>query len=283
MQRMKIIDKVAKVKQQLYICRRSGKTVGFVPTMGALHQGHAALVKQSVAENDITIVSIFVNPTQFNDAADLLHYPRTPENDYALLESLCVDFIFTPAVEEVYPESDRRKFEFGLLDKVMEGRYRPGHFNGVAQVVSKLFSYIEPDKAYFGEKDYQQLVIIKEMVRQLQMSVEIVQLPTVREEGGLAMSSRNQRLTEEQRGRASRIYSILRDSTSMIDKLSPSQLVEYVKGEINKEDYLLVEYFEIVDGETLQPLLSWDDSENFVGCAAVFCADVRLIDNIRYK
>jgi pantothenate synthetase (EC 6.3.2.1) len=251
--------------------------------MGALHEGHAALVKRCVAENDITVVSVFVNPTQFNNPDDLRLYPRTLEADCALLEKLGVDVVFAPDVEEMYPEPDTRVFDFGMLDKVMEGRFRPGHFNGVAQIVSKLFYAVGPDRAYFGEKDFQQLAIVREMVKQLQIPVEIVAVPIVREESGLALSSRNMRLTPQQRETASEIFKTLKMSVDMISKQSVEDTEKFVVDRINNHEALNVEYFEIVDGNTLQRITDWNDSPYVVGCIAVFCGEVRLIDNIRYK
>lgn len=280
---MKIIHTVTKLEELLGQYRQEEKTIGFVPTMGALHEGHAALVKRCVTENDISVVSIFVNPTQFNNREDLRLYPRTPEKDYALLDSTGADIVFAPPVEEIYPEPDTRTFDFGLLDKVMEGAYRPGHFNGVVQVVSKLFAFVKPDKAYFGEKDFQQLTIVKEMVKQLELPVEIVGVPIVRELSGLAMSSRNQRLSEAQREQAAEIYRIMQESTLLAGEQSPDQVIRFVTGSINNLPELRVEYFGIVDGDSLQPVSSWHDSGNIVGAIAVYCGDVRLIDNIRYK
>lgn len=280
---MKVIQTVKGLEGLLEQQRQEGKTVGFVPTMGALHEGHATLVKRCVAENDICVVSVFVNPTQFNNKEDLRLYPRTPEKDNALLESIGVDIVFAPSVEEVYPEPDARVFDFGLLDKVMEGAYRPGHFNGVAQVVSKLFDFVKPHKAYFGEKDFQQLAIVKEMVRQLELPVEIVAVPTVREPSGLAMSSRNQRLSETQREHAAEIYRIIRESTMLVGEQLPDEVVRFVTASVNNVPELDVEYFGIVDGDSLQPVSSWQDSESIVGAIAVYCGDVRLIDNIRYR
>lgn len=280
---MEIVHSASVLDEMLQPFRLAGKTIGFVPTMGALHEGHATLVKRCAAENDLCVVSIFVNPTQFNNIEDLKHYPRTPEKDYLLLESIGTDIIFTPSVEEVYPEPDKRVFDFGMLDKVMEGQFRPGHFNGVAQVVSKLFSFVRPDKAYFGEKDFQQLAIVREMVRQLELSVEIVGVPIVREADGLAMSSRNQRLSEEEKKNAAEIYRVLQESTRLSDDLTPGQLTDFVIGEINNVRGLNVEYFEIVDGNTLQLISSLEKSDFSVGCIAVFCGEVRLIDNIRYN
>ena len=280
---MKIIDTISELENQLQGYRHKGETIGLVPTMGALHQGHASLVERCVADNKISIVSLFVNPTQFNNKEDLKHYPRTPEKDHELLERLGVDYVFSPSVEEMYPEEDKRVFDFGQLDKVMEGEFRPGHFNGVAQIVSKLFDIVKPDNAYFGEKDFQQLAIVKDMVRQLQMPVNIIGMPIVRERRGLAMSSRNQRLSEEQKKNASEVYKVLNESKLMIDKFIPYELINYVSESINKVSGLKVEYFQIVDGDNLQPVTSWSDSDYIVGCIALFCGEVRLIDNIRYK
>lgn len=280
---MKIIDTISELENQLQGYRHKGETIGLVPTMGALHQGHASLVERCVADNKISIVSLFVNPTQFNNKEDLEHYPRTPEKDHELLERLGVDYVFSPSVEEMYPEEDKRVFDFGQLDKVMEGEFRPGHFNGVAQIVSKLFDIVKPDNAYFGEKDFQQLAIVKDMVRQLQMPVNIIGMPIVRESSGLAMSSRNQRLSEEQKKNASEVYKVLNESKLMIYKFIPYELINYVSESINKVSGLKVEYFQIVDGDNLQPVTSWSDSDYIVGCIALFCGEVRLIDNIRYK
>jgi pantoate--beta-alanine ligase len=280
---MEIIHTISRLEEALQGYRREGKTVGFVATMGALHEGHAALVKKCTEDNDLCVVSLFVNPTQFNNKEDLQHYPRTPEEDSRLLESLGADILFSPPEEEMYPEPDNRVFDFGLLDKVMEGRFRPGHFNGVAQIVSKLFTIIRPDKAYFGEKDFQQLAIVREMVKQLQLPVTIVAVPIVREPGGLAMSSRNARLTEQEKINAAQIYRVLRESSQMTDRLTPARLTDWVIAQINRVPGLSVEYFEIVDGDSLRSISSWDDAGHIVGCIAVYCGAVRLIDNIRYK
>ncbi|NLY25872.1 MAG: pantoate--beta-alanine ligase [Bacteroidales bacterium] len=280
---MEIVRTATGLEEMLQRFRLQEQTIGFVPTMGALHEGHATLVRQCAAENDVCVVSIFVNPTQFNNKEDLKHYPRTAEEDHTLLERTGADIIFAPSEEEIYPEPDKRVFDFGMLDKVMEGQFRPGHFNGVAQVVSKLFSFVRPDKAYFGEKDFQQLAIVREMVRQLELSVEIVGVPIVREADGLAMSSRNQRLSEEEKKNAAEIYRVLQESTRLSDDLTPGQLTDFVIGEINNVRGLNVEYFEIVDGNTLQLISSLEKSDFSVGCIAVFCGEVRLIDNIRYN
>jgi pantoate--beta-alanine ligase len=229
------------------------------------------------------VVSLFLNPTQFNNNDDLRRYQRTWEEDCLLLEQIGTDVLFAPSVEEMYPEPDTRVFDFGLLDKVMEGRYRPGHFNGVAQIVSKLFASLSPDKAYFGEKDFQQLAIVRAMVKQLKMPVQIVGVPIVREAGGLALSSRNTLLTEQERSDAANIYRVLHESRGMIETLTPDKLTDWVIDQINAVAALQVEYFEIVDGDSLQLVASWDHSDYVVGCIAAFCGDVRLIDNIRYK
>lgn len=279
---MRVVTTVADLRTAINNAKEEGKKIGFVPTMGALHNGHIQLVKRCVAENEFAIVSVFVNPTQFNDQNDLLKYPRTLEADCKLLEEAGCSLVFAPSVEEVYPEEDTRLFDFGQLDKVMEGEFRPGHFNGVAQVVSKLFDMVTPDNAYFGEKDFQQLAIIRQMVKQLNSPVEIHPCPIVREESGLAMSSRNTRLTPEQLAEAPKIYQTLLASKAMKDTKSVAEVKAWVINELNKNEFFRVEYFDIVDGLTLQSLNSWSESGYAVGCIAVFCGEVRLIDNIIY-
>ena len=280
---MKVISTVSQLKSLLNEYRNAGKTIGLVPTMGALHNGHASLVERSVAQNDVTVVSIFVNPTQFNDKNDLKNYPRNLEADCALLESIGADIAFAPEVEEMYPEPDTRQFSFAPLDSVMEGPFRPGHFNGVAQIVSKLFYAVEPDKAYFGEKDFQQLAIIREMVRQLSMELEIVGCPIVREADGLAMSSRNMLLTAQERERALIISGTLFKSAGYAKEHSLAETKAFVEDAINAVDGFRLEYFQIVDGDTLQPVGEWSNSSYIVGCIALFCGNIRLIDNIKYK
>ncbi len=228
-------------------------------------------------------MSVFVNPTQFNNPDDLRLYPRTPEEDYRLLEAIGAGIVFTPPVEEMYPEPDKRVFDFGGLDKVMEGAFRPGHFNGVAQVVSKLFDFVQPDRAYFGEKDFQQLAVVREMTKQLGMSPKIVAVPTVREASGLALSSRNQRLSDEGRASAPAIYRVLKESVSLMESRSPGEVASWAAEAINNVPGLRVEYFVIVDADSLQPVSSWSDADRVIGCIAVYCGEVRLIDNIRYK
>lgn len=260
-----------------------GKSVGFVPTMGALHEGHLSLVEQAVAENAVVVVSVFVNPTQFNDSKDLERYPRTLENDLKLLKSTGCAIVFAPNAKEVYPEPDTRKFNFGKLEVVMEGEHRPGHFNGVAQVVSRLFDIVEPNKAYFGLKDFQQLAIVKSMVKQLQLPVEIVPCAIIREKSGLAMSSRNELLTEEQRKSASIISETLFKAKELMGQKTVQELKDWVVGEINQRPFLDVEYFDVVDDEQLQTVKSWDEENAKVACVAAFCGKIRLIDNIVFN
>ena len=255
-------------------------TVGFVPTMGALHRGHLSLVEKATSENQVVVVSIFVNPTQFNDPKDLERYPRTLEKDLELLAPTGCQLVFAPDAKEVYPEQDTRKFNFGKLEEVMEGKHRPGHFNGVAQVVSKLFNMVQPDKAYFGLKDFQQLAIVKNMVKQLNLPVEIVPCPIVREESGLAMSSRNELLSADERKNAAVIYKSLTEAKELSRSISVKELEKRVAENINLNPFLTVEYVEIVDDELLQPVKSWDEKNTKVACVAVFCGKVRLIDNV---
>ena len=280
---MKVVATKTELKNLLDTFRREGKSIALVPTMGALHEGHASLVRRAVAENDVTVVSVFVNPTQFNDKNDLKNYPRTLDADCKLLEAVGADIVFAPSVEEMYPEVDTRVFSFAPLDSVMEGAFRPGHFNGVAQIVSKLFYAVEPDKAYFGEKDFQQLAIIREMVRQLSLDVEIVGCPIVREHDGLAMSSRNTLLSADERERALTISRTLFESLEFAKTNSMAQTKAFVENVINGTDGLELEYYQIVDGNTLQEITEWSDSDYAVGCIALFCGKVRLIDNIVYK
>lgn len=280
---MEIVHSIKDLQAKLAALRAQGKTVGLVPTMGALHAGHASLVKRSVSENDATVVSVFVNPTQFNDKNDLEKYPRTLEADCSLLEQCGAAIAFAPSVEEIYPEPDTRQFSFAPLDTVMEGVYRPGHFNGVCQIVSKLFDMVKPDRAYFGEKDFQQLAIIREMVRQMKFPLEIVGCPIVREEDGLALSSRNARLSAEERQNALKISQTLFESRSFAIDHTVAETKQFVENAIENAPGLRLEYFELVDGNTLQQIENWNDTDYAVGCITVFCGDVRLIDNIKYK
>ena len=282
---MKVIQKIVELQNELFSYRKNNKTIGLVPTMGALHAGHASLVKQSVKENDVTVVSVFLNPTQFNDKGDLERYPRTLEADCQLLEACGVDYVFAPTVEEIYPKPDNRQFEFSPHSTVMEGAKRPGHFNGVCQVVSRLFYIVRPDRAYFGEKDWQQIAVIKRLVDFIGMkdSITIVECPIVREQDGLAMSSRNMLLTADERAIAPKIYEALRKSVDYSQSHSVAETQEKVVNEINAVDGLEVEYFEIVDGNTLLKVNTWEDY--VVGCITVYCGHtpIRLIDHIKYR
>ena len=280
---MKLVHTIQELRAELDIQRKAGKKIGFVPTMGALHEGHASLVRRAVAENEIVVVSVFVNPTQFNDKNDLLKYPRTLEADCELLEKEGTAYVFAPSVEEIYPEPDTRQFSYAPLDTVMEGKFRPGHFNGVCQVVSKLFMMVEPDVAYFGEKDFQQLAIIREMVKQMNFPLQIVGCPIVREADGLALSSRNARLSDEQRKQALEISQTLFKSQEYAASHTLAETQKFVEESIAAAEGLELEYFEIVDGMTLQKIASWEDTDYVVGCITVFCGEVRLIDNIKYK
>ncbi|MGI5974625.1 MAG: pantoate--beta-alanine ligase [Paludibacter sp.] len=279
---MVIANTVNQVEQAMQHVRMSGQRVGFVPTMGALHAGHLSLVQRSVAENDFTVVSVFVNPTQFNNAQDLEKYPRDFAKDEALLLKNGCDLIFAPSIADMYSEEDLKKpfeFDFAGLDKMMEGKYRPGHFNGVVQIVSKLFNIVEADKAYFGEKDFQQLAIIHHMTKVMGFDVQIVDCPIVREKSGLAMSSRNERLSPEEREIAAGISKVLFESLNFVPSFSPRKLETWVENKIRNISGLDLEYYEIVDTKSLQPAQNWDKPT--VGCIAVYCGGVRLIDNIR--
>ena len=281
---MKIISDPRKLKTEIDSFRKSGLKIGFVPTMGALHSGHITLVENSVRENDVTVVSIFVNPTQFNNVDDLKKYPRDLNKDADLLSKAGCNLIFAPEPADIYSDNElneRFSFDFEGLDKVMEGKFRPGHFNGVVQIVSKLFTLVEPHKAYFGEKDFQQLAIIHLMVRKMGFNVEIVDCKIVRETSGLALSSRNERLTAEQKVQAARISAILFESVKLAKTNTPEELHLWVLLQLENAPGLKAEYFEIANSVTLQTLKSWD--EPAVGCVAVFCGDVRLIDNVRYN
>jgi pantoate--beta-alanine ligase len=282
---MKVLHTIQDLKAELKAYRNEGKSVGLVPTMGALHAGHASLVERSVRENDVTVVSVFVNPTQFNDKNDLAKYPRTLEKDCELLEEKGATIAFAPSVEEVYPEPDTRVFSYPPTDEVMEGGFRPGHFNGVCQVVSKLFMMVEPDRAYFGEKDFQQIAVIKRMVEYQKFPLEICPCPIVREESGLALSSRNSLLTPEEKDIAVNISKTLFASLEYAKNHSLEETKQWVIDTLNGIDGLEVQYYEIVDGTSLASLKEWEDSDDVVGCITVFCGQipVRLIDNIRYK
>lgn len=260
--------------------RKKGKTIGLVPTMGALHEGHLSLVRECKKNTDITVVSIFVNPTQFNDPEDLKRYPRTPEQDISLLNTVDCDLVFLPTVEEIYPEKDIRKFNFGYLENIMEGARRPGHFNGVGQVVSRLFDIVTPDKAFFGMKDFQQIAIIKNMVQQLNYKIDIVSCPIIREASGLALSSRNMLLDEEHKKNAPHIYATLKKARNLVAQMSVDDLKKWITDQIDSNPYLKTEYVEIVDNTTLQIIQNWNEKNDKVVCVAVHAGKIRLIDNI---
>ena len=278
---MKTVYTVNELKQELASVDMSG--VGFVPTMGALHAGHRSLVEKARKECETVVVSVFVNPTQFNDKNDLKHYPRTPEADEALLEAAGADIVFMPSVEEIYPEPDTRIFDFGQIDKVMEGATRPGHFNGVAQVVSRLFDMVNPAKAYFGEKDFQQIAVIKAMVAQLGLKLDIVECPIIRDEDGLALSSRNTLLTKEHRAAAPHIYASIKQCAEKMKAMTPAELSAWVTAEVESNPLLKVIYFQAVDALSMQQVSAWSESERVQGCIAVQAGDIRLIDNVRIK
>ena len=285
LKKMKVFDRIVDLQNQLFEDRKQGKEIGLVPTMGALHEGHASLVKRSVKENEITVVSVFVNPTQFNDKNDLKNYPRTLDADCALLEKCGADYVLAPSVEEMYPTPDTRQFEYPPVSTVMEGAHRPGHFNGVCQVVSRLFYIVKPTRAYFGEKDWQQIAVVKAMVRHLGLGVQIVECDIVRDKDGLAKSSRNTLLSADERAIAPAIYKALKESVKYAKNHTVTETHDKVVDDINSVDGLDVEYFSIVDGNTLQDIANWEDADYVVGCITVYCGKtpIRLIDHIKYK
>jgi pantoate--beta-alanine ligase len=278
---MEVVNYALPLREKVALQRSSGKKTGFVPTMGALHAGHLTLVEKACSMSDFVVVSIFVNPTQFNDPNDLRNYPRDFDRDLAMLSRTGAALIYAPPVEDIYPEPDTRIFSFGQLEQVMEGKHRPGHFNGVAQVVSRLFDIVRPDLAFFGEKDFQQLAIIRRMVEMLNLPVSIVPCPIIREPDGLAMSSRNQLLSPEERTHSALISKTLFEVKAMGNKMPVPALREWVVQKINADPFLTLEYFEIADTRTLQPVNSWDETCGKIACIAVKVGKVRLIDNIQ--
>ena len=257
----------------------SGK-IGFVPTMGALHKGHISLIQKSKEACDFTICSVFVNPNQFNDKNDLARYPRTPEADIRILEEAGCDLVFMPSVKEIYPENDTRIFDFGFIDKVLDGAHRPGHFNGVAQVVSRLFDIIKPDKAFFGLKDYQQVLIIRKMVDQLHLPVEIIACDILREPDGLAMSSRNTLLSAEERKAASLIPKLMKEAKEMSPKISLARLKAQMLNQLESNSLLKADYIEFCDASTLQTINEWSPDKKIICLAAIYSGKIRLIDNV---
>ncbi len=278
---MQTFETILSLQQKIAELKQSGKSIGFVPTMGALHQGHLDLMQKAKQENDVLVVSIFVNPIQFNNPADLEKYPRTLDQDKQLLQSVNCDLLFAPDVKEMYPEPDKTIYHFGKLATVMEGAFRPGHFNGVAVVVKKLFEIVSPDKAYFGEKDFQQLAIIQSLVKQQKLSVTIVPCSTIREADGLAMSSRNMRLSPEERAIAPEIHKILQKTVSLRNVLSPNEMEQYAKNAFNKIQAFDLEYVSIADDTDLQPIEHWNDVSGARIFVALQLGNVRLIDNVR--
>jgi len=289
---MNTYSTIAELTAAIEKAKAAGKSIGLVPTMGALHEGHLSLVERARKENDIVVVSVFVNPIQFNNKEDLAKYPRTIENDLALLEKAGADIAFTPSVEEMYPEPVTTVYHFGPIEEVMEGPRRPGHFSGVAVVVRRLFELTQPDRAYFGEKDFQQIAIIRNLLRQMDSSIQLVPCPIVRADDGLALSSRNMRLSKEAREVAPTIYATLQQAVEMsefedvedvklwvLDTLASFHEVNDLKEGLCFEP----EYFEIVDDTTLQPIENWDDAKGSVGCIAVWLDGVRLIDMVRFR
>ncbi|MEI7594331.1 MAG: pantoate--beta-alanine ligase [Bacteroidota bacterium] len=280
---MEIFYRIAELKDFISEAKKKNKIIGFVPTMGALHKGHLSLVSKSNSECDITIASIFVNPIQFNDKKDFEKYPRTNDSDIFLLKHAECDAVFIPSVNEMYPEEVNMVYNFGILENVMEGRFRPGHFNGVAIVVKRLFELVPADKSFFGEKDFQQLLIIKDLVKQLNLKMEIIGCPIVREPDGLAMSSRNVRLSEDERKEASNINKILSEAKGKYKNLDINLLKAEVESKISSFPKMKLDYFEIVNRNTLEPVENWDDYEELIECIAVFVGEVRLIDNMFIK
>ena len=280
---MLVLRKIKEIDQIISLYKQNGKTIGFVPTMGALHQGHISLINYSKQQTDITVCSIFVNPTQFNNASDLTHYPRTPEADIKLLEDAGCDILYMPEVEDVYPESDNRTFNFGYLDTILEGAKRPGHFNGVGQVVSILLEGVKPDKSYFGSKDYQQVMVVKSLVKQLQLPVEIIACPILREVDGLAMSSRNTRLSLEERKIAALVPQIMKEAIKIAKEQGIPAAKLVVAESVSKQEMMKLEYYEICDAITLESINELIPNQQAVSLIAVFVGNIRLIDNWMVK
>jgi len=280
---MDVLQSKESLQKEIVGLKNNNHTIGFVPTMGALHGGHLSLIDCSRQRDDITVVSIFVNPKQFNRRDDYEKYPRELTSDLKKLEDSGCAIVFTPTEQEMYPGEDERVFDFGRLEEVMEGKYRPGHFNGVARIVSKLFDLVMPHRAYFGEKDFQQLAIIRSLVRQANYDIEIVGCPIVREESGLAKSSRNERLTPVQKKSAAQISSLLFEARNKAGLVRIDQLKQEVVDRLNKNPDIDVEYFEIVDEHTLQPVNDWNEAGSKRGCVAAWVGDVRLIDNVKFS
>ena len=276
---MLVLHKINEIKAVIAEQKTKGKSIGFVPTMGALHPGHISLINYSKQQTDITVCSIFVNPTQFNNQADLKHYPRTPEADIKLLEEAGCDILYMPEVNDVYPENDTRKFDFGYLDTILEGATRPGHFNGVGQVVSILLEGVKPDKAFFGSKDYQQVMVVKSLVKQLNLSVEIIPCPILREPDGLAMSSRNTRLSVEERKIAAFIPLWMQEAISIIKEKGIEAAKQFINEKVSKVPEMKLDYYEVCDANSLESISEIQTNQKVITLIAVFVGNIRLIDN----
>jgi pantoate--beta-alanine ligase len=277
---LNIYKKVLDLQNEIFVIRQKKASIGFVPTMGALHIGHLSLIEKAKLENDFVICSIFVNPIQFNNKEDYEKYPRLEEFDINMLNEKKCDLLFLPSEKEIYPKPSTIIFNFGNLDKVMEGKFREGHFQGVAKVVSRFFEIINPDRAYFGEKDFQQLTIIRELTKQFFPTINVISCPIVREPDGLALSSRNMRLTMEERKMAPFIYKTLKKAKEKVPQTSVLELKKWVENEINSQALMKLEYFEISSIQTLQPIDEFENKKKYIACIAVFIGKVRLIDNI---
>ncbi len=276
---MLVLHKIKEIEEVISLQKQKGNKIGFVPTMGALHQGHISLIEFSKQQTDFTVCSIFVNPNQFNNPSDLTHYPRTPEADIRLLKEAGCDILYMPEVNDVYPKNDTRIFDFGFLDSILEGAKRPGHFNGVGQVVSILLEGVKPDKAFFGSKDYQQVMVVKDLVKQLGMNVEIVACPILRESDGLAMSSRNTRLTVEERKVAALIPIIMQKAKKIAIEKGIIEAKAFVAESVSKVSIMKLDYYEICNADTLKPISTVTKNKPVVSLIAVFVGNVRLIDN----
>jgi pantoate--beta-alanine ligase len=279
---MQVYKTTESLRTGLSLHRNKNTSIGFVPTMGALHEGHLSLVRTCLNSDNITVVSIYVNPTQFNDPNDLKNYPRNIESDLALLRSVDCHVVFVPDDQEMYPEPDTRTFDFDEMGTIMEGKYRPGHFNGVAQIVTRLFDIVQPDRAYFGQKDFQQLSIIRKLVKNMHYPIEVVACPIIRESDGLAMSSRNRLLSPTHRKAVPLIYQTLKAVKEMAGHVNISQIKKYVDTAINGHPLLKLEYFELVESVTLKSISILQEKTAVTACIAVKAGDVRLIDNIDF-
>lgn len=276
---MLVLHKIKEIKEVIALQKQKGNTIGFVPTMGALHQGHISLIEFSKQQTDFTVCSIFVNPNQFNNPSDLTHYPRTPDADIKLLEEAGCDILYMPEVHDVYQENDTRNFNFGYLDTILEGAHRPGHFNGVGQVVSILLEKVKPHKAFFGSKDYQQVMVVKELVKQLHLPVEIIACPILRESDDLAMSSRNTRLSVEERKIAALVPQIMKEAIVVMKEKGIDVAEKFVNESVSKVSIMKLDYYEVCDAETLEPIKEIKQNQKAITLIAVFVGNVRLIDN----